>query len=135
MPPGSPEADRLLGWVATYERAWRSPGTELLGELFTEDAEYLATPYDDPVVGLDPIRTFWDEERDGPDEVFTMSAEVVAASGDTGVAKVLVRYGEPVRQEYLDLWVVRFAADGSGRAARFEEWPFWPTHGRAPGDA
>jgi mannose-6-phosphate isomerase-like protein (cupin superfamily) len=22
--------------------------------------------------------------------------------------------------------------DESGRAVRFEEWPFWPTHGRAP---
>jgi mannose-6-phosphate isomerase-like protein (cupin superfamily) len=46
------------------------------------------------------------------------------------VARVLVRYGDPLVQEYNDLWVVRFAVDG--RAHRFEEWPFWPTHGRAP---
>lgn len=124
--------DALMAWVAGYERAWRSPGTDLLAELFTDDAEYLVTPYDEPVVGLAAIRAFWDDERDGPDEVFTMSAEVVAAADGTGVAKVLVRYGEPVRQEYLDLWVVVLAADGSGRASRFEEWPFWPTHGRAP---
>ena len=82
------------------------------------------------MVGLDAIEGLWDEDRDGPDEVFTMTSEVVACSGDTGVARVLVRYGDPLRQEYLDLWVVRFAADG--RAARFEEWPFWPTHGRSP---
>ena len=44
--------------------------------------------------------------------------------------RVLVRYGEPLRQEYLDLWVVTF--DAEGRATRFEEWPFWPTHGRSP---
>jgi mannose-6-phosphate isomerase-like protein (cupin superfamily) len=46
------------------------------------------------------------------------------------VARVHVRYGDPLVQEYLDLWVVRFAADG--RANLFEEWPFWPTHGRSP---
>lgn len=126
------DVDALLAWVAGYERAWRTPGTDLLGELFTEDAEYLGTPYDEPVVGLDAIRAFWDGERQGPDEVFTMAAEVVAATRGTGVAKVLVRYGEPVRQEYLDLWVVVLAPDGSGRATRFEEWPFWPTHGRSP---
>ena len=123
-------ADRLLAWVDGYERAWRAAGTEGLSELFADQAEYLVTPYDEPVRGLDAIRRFWDEERDGPDEVFTMSAEVVACSGGTGVARVLVRYGDPLRQEYLDLWVVRFDADG--RAERFEEWPFWPTHGRTP---
>ena len=122
--------EALMTWVARYEEAWRSPGTDLLAELFTDDAEYLATPYHEPAVGLAAIRAFWDEERTGPDEVFTMSAEPVAVSGDTGVVRVHVRYGEPLVQEYLDLWVVRFDADG--RAARFEEWPFWPTHRHAP---
>jgi mannose-6-phosphate isomerase-like protein (cupin superfamily) len=125
-------AQQLLDWVAGYERAWRTAGTDALAGLFTADAEYLASPYDEPLRGLAAIGTFWDEERDSPDEVFSMAAEVVAASAGTGVARVQVRYGEPVRQEYRDLWVVTFAADGSGRAQRFEEWPFWPTHGRSP---
>jgi ketosteroid isomerase-like protein len=122
--------DRLLTWVAGYERAWRSAGTEALAGLFTDDAQYLASPYDDPVTGLDAISAFWDDERVSPDEVFTMTAEVVACSENTGVVRVQVRYGEPVTQEYLDLWVLRVAADG--RVERFEEWPFWPTHGRSP---
>ena len=123
-------AEQLLGWVEGYERAWRTAGTDGLGDLFTDDAEYLGSPYDVPVVGLAAIGEMWDEDRNGPDEVFTMTAEVVACQGDTGVARVQVRYGDPLVQEYLDLWVVSFAADG--RARRFEEWPFWPTHGRAP---
>ena len=123
-------AGQLLEWVDGYQRAWRAPGTDGLRDLFTDDAEYLVSPYDVPVVGLAAIREMWDEDRIGPDEVFTMTAEVVACQGDTGVARVRVRYGDPLVQEYLDLWVVRFAIDG--RADRFEEWPFWPTHGRAP---
>jgi len=75
-------------------------------------------------VGLPAIARMWDAERDGPDEVFRMTSELVAVEGDTGVAKVQVWYGEPVRQEYLDLWVMRFADDG--RCREFEEWPFWP---------
>jgi mannose-6-phosphate isomerase-like protein (cupin superfamily) len=120
----------LLRWVDDYEHAWRSAGTDGLALLFTEDATYLQSPYASPVVGLDAITAMWDGERDGPAEVFTMTREVVSVAGDTGVVRVLVRYGRPVRQEYLDLWVVRFAADG--RAAAFEEWPFWPTHGEGP---
>lgn len=116
---------RVSDWIAGYERAWRSPGTDALADLFTADATYAQGPYHDPVVGLAAIAAMWDAERDGPDEVFTLTSEVVAVDGDTAVARLEVRYGDPVVQEYRDLWVMRFAADG--RCAGFEEWPFWPS--------
>jgi hypothetical protein len=56
-----------------------------------------------------------------------MESSVVAIDGDTGVARLLIRYGDPVTHEWSDLWVVRFAADG--RCVAFEEWPFAPTGG------
>ncbi len=42
----------------------------------------------------------------------------------TAVVRVEVRYGDPVRQEYRDLWVLQFAPDG--RVEDFEEWAYWP---------
>jgi hypothetical protein len=51
-----------------------------------------------------------------------MTSEVVAVDGDTAVVRVEVWYGDPVQQEFRDLWVIRFAADG--RCAAFEEWWF-----------
>ena len=121
------DRDRFLGWLDAYEKAWRSAGTAGLGELFTDDAQYLQSPYEPPHVGLAAIAAMWDDAREGPDEAFGMQHEVVAVDGDTGIARVLVRYGDPMTQEYTDLWVVRF--DGSGRAVRFEEWPYWPSRG------
>jgi mannose-6-phosphate isomerase-like protein (cupin superfamily) len=123
-------ADELMRWIERYEQAWRTPGTAMLAELFSPAAAYLVSPYAEPLVGLPAIERFWEEGRDGPDEAFSMQTDVVAFSDGTGVARVAVTYGEPVRQEYLDLWVVRF--DDEGRATRFEEWPFWPTHGISP---
>jgi ketosteroid isomerase-like protein len=114
-------------WIAGYERAWRTPGTDALRELFTDDATYLQSPYQDPVTGIADIAAVWEDERDGPDETFTMESSVVAIDGDTGVARLLIRYGDPVTHEWSDLWVVRFAADG--RCVAFEEWPFAPTGG------
>jgi len=70
----------------------------------------------------------WEAERQGPDEVFRMASEVITVDGDTAVARVEVWYGHPVREEYRDLWVMRFASDG--RCAWFEEWPFWPEQSR-----
>lgn len=96
----------------------------MLAELFTPDATYVAAPYRPAHRGLAAIMALWEAERAGPDEVFTMACDVVAVEGDTGVARVKVRYGDPPRQEYRDLWIVQFEADGRCRA--FEEWPFWP---------
>jgi len=123
----------VADWVAAYERAWRAPGTGALAGIFTPDATYRQGPYDEPVTGLPAIAGLWEAERDGPDEVFRMTSEVIAADGSAAVARVVVSYGNPVRQEYRDLWVLRFADDG--RCASFEEWPFWPEQPEQPDHA
>jgi hypothetical protein len=111
-------------WVAGYETAWRTPGTEVLGELFSDGATYLPSPWADPLEGLPALAEWWDAGRDGPDEAFTMTSEIVAVDGDTAVVRVAVDYGAPDPQRWRDLWVLRFGADG--RCAGFEEWPFAP---------
>ena len=80
-------------WVTDYEAAWRAPGTEGLAGIFTDDASYLRSPYEEPDVGLDAISRMWDRERDGPDEIFTLATEIVAVDGVTAVVRAEVRYG------------------------------------------
>jgi SnoaL-like domain len=120
--------DTLASWLEAYERAWREPGTAALRDLFGEDASYRTSPYAEPAVGLERIAALWEREREGPDEGFEMTSEVVAVDGDVGVARVEVRYA--TGEEYRDLWVVRFGSDG--RCSCFEEWPFWPGQQIAP---
>ena len=121
---GTVDRGRIAEWVADYERAWRTAGTDQLAELFTPDATYLTTPFAEPVRGLDAIAELWEEEREGPDEEFTLQSEIVAVEGDTGVVRLEVRYGEPHHRTYRDIWIVRL--DRDGRCVYFEEWPFWP---------
>ena len=111
----------VMRWVERYERTWRDEDLDAVGDLFTDDAPYRPSPYEDSLVGLDAIRDMWIDE-DG--EAFTMTAQPVAVEGDVAVVRVEVRYGDPVRQEYRDLWVLRFAPDG--RVEDFEEWAYWP---------
>ncbi len=91
-------------WLADYEGAWRAPGTDGLAQIFTDDAAYLHSPYEEPVVGLD--------------------TSILAVDGATAVVRAEVRYGDPLRQEYRDLWVIRLRDDS--RSSWFEEWPYWP---------
>ena len=57
-------------------------------------------------------------------QTFTASAEPVAVDGPQAVVRVQVAYGDPIEQEYRDLWLLRFADDG--RVDDFEEWAYWP---------
>jgi hypothetical protein len=124
-----PTRQHVEEWLTRYERAWRTAGTSALGELFSEDATYQQSPYDEPLVGLAAIADMWEAEREGPDEAFTMASEIVALEGHTAVIRVDVTYEGPVAREYRDLWVIRFAEDG--RCLAFEEWPFWPGQPRS----
>jgi hypothetical protein len=122
--------EQVADWVAAYERAWRTPGTGTLAQIFTGDAVYRQGPYEEPVIGLPAICRMWEAEREGPDEVFRISACIVAVENDMAVVRAEVAYSDPVSQEYRDLWVIRFA---DGRCASFEEWPFWPEEAIAAG--
>jgi ketosteroid isomerase-like protein len=117
------QRDDVLRWVDEYERVWRTPGTDGVTELFTEDATYLVSPWATPVVGHAAMRELWEAERVSPDEVFTMAREVVALDGDVAVVRAEVAY-ERSSSQWRDLWVLRFAPDG--RCSAFEEWPFSP---------
>ena len=119
-----------MQWVAGYERAWRAGDVDAVAHLFTEDAQYRRSPYWAADVGHAAIQAFWREDEGTP---FTMTAEPVAVEGADAVVRVEVRYGEPVTQEYRDLWVLRFASDG--RVQAFEEWAYWPDKPYTASDA
>lgn len=109
-------------WVGAYVEAWRTPGSDALGGIFTDDATYSPSPWASPLVGLASIGEFWEAERDGPDEQFEITREVVAVEGMAAVVRVSVDYGTGNR--WRDLWVLQF--DQHGRCCVFEEWPFAP---------
>jgi hypothetical protein len=111
-------------WVDRYELCWRRPGTDQLVELFLPGATYLPSPWARPLDGIREIAEFWESEREGADEEFTMSSDVVAIDGDVAVVRVFVEYAAAEAGRWRDLWVLRFAPDG--RCSSFEEWPFAP---------
>lgn len=110
---------RVPVWVEAYERAWRDQDVAAVAALFTPDALYLRSAYDDGLRGHGAIEEFW------PDPTpFTMTWSVVAVDPPVAVIRAEVHYGGEDPKEYRDLWILRFADDG--RAEHFEEWAHWP---------
>jgi uncharacterized protein (TIGR02246 family) len=117
------DRSQVARWVSAYEQAWRTAGTDGLARLFAPDVSYLPSPWAQPLSSLDELASFWEAEREGPDEPFSMSSEVVAVDGNTAVVRLAVDYAT-TGERWRDLWVLRFRADG--RCTAFEEWPFAP---------
>jgi hypothetical protein len=57
---GYAEAMDPSGWIEGYRKAWEAGDTELALTLFTEDASYRSNPFEEPHVGHDGIRAYWD---------------------------------------------------------------------------
>jgi hypothetical protein len=114
----------VMRWVNGYEQAWRDGDLDAIEALFTEQAKYRPSPYEPPEVGHAAIKEFW---LDDEGKVFTVSAWPVAVEGDDAVVRVDVGYGDPITQEYRNVWLLRFATDG--RVDDFEEWAYWPGKG------
>ena len=79
------DRDEVMRWVAGYERAWRDGDLDAVAELFTEDARYRPSPYDEAEVGHAAIRAFWLEDQG---ETFTVRAEPVAVEGRQAVVRL-----------------------------------------------
>lgn len=115
------EREDVVRWVAQYEGAWRDEDAEAVSRLFTDDAEYRVSPYEPSIVGHAAIGETWLSDAG---RVFTMEATVIAVDDPVAVVRVDVVYETPSVQEYRDVWLLRFAADG--RVADYEEWAYWP---------
>ena len=76
-------------WLDGYRSAWEGRDPDAAARLFTEDASYRTTPYEEPFRGCDGVRAYW--------------AEVTSTQSD-----VRLRYGTPVvdgRHAAVEWWV------------------------------
>ena len=106
-------------WVQRYVQASRSPDPDAVAALFTVDATYSTSPFDEPIAGREAIVRWW---ADQPAPPFEASWNVLAEDGPTGIIDVSWAYeatpDSPARA-YADVWLVRLTDEG---CSEFREW-------------
>jgi hypothetical protein len=115
-------------WLDNYVEAWRTYDPERIGNLFSEDALYFYSPFDEenPVRGRDSIVADWLAE---PNAAGSWQAGYlpVAVEGNVGVAQGRTRYiraDGSIERQFDNIFVLHF--DEAGRCARFTEWYMQP---------
>ena len=115
-------------WLDKYVEAWRTYDPAHIGDLFSEDALYFYSPWDEdnPVRGRDAIVGAWRKE---PDSSGLWEARYlpIAIEGNVGIAQGRTRYFRAdgtVNREFQNIFVLHF--DDAGRCERFTEWFMQP---------
>ena len=108
----------VKAWVEGYLQAWNSNDVEDIGRLFSEDAAYYTSPFQEPWRGREAIIQGWLGRKDEPG-TFRFRYQVLATGDDLGVVRGWTQYLNPER-EYSNIWVIRF--DEQGRSTEFTEW-------------
>lgn len=110
------------GWLDRYVEAWKTYDPQLIGDLFSEDANYRGHPQDKGERGRDEIVAAWLTDTDAPG-TYDAHYEPLAIDGDVHVAEGWSRYFNAdgsTRDEYMNIYVCRF--DDDGRCTSFTEY-------------
>jgi hypothetical protein len=120
--------ESLQLWLDKYVEAWRTYDPTKIGDLFSADAFYFYSPFDEqnPLRGREAIVTDWLAE---PNSAGSWDAHYipVAVEGNVGVAQGRTRYFKPdgaIEREFDNIFVLHF--DDAGRCACFTEWYMQP---------
>jgi len=110
-------------WLDAYGAAWENGDADAAAALFTEDAAYHETPFDEPMTGIQAIHRYWTEGAAQSQKDVAFSYEALAVVGNVGLARwhasfVRIRTGK--RVELDGFLLAEFAA--AGKCAVFREW-------------
>jgi len=111
----------LSAWLEAYGAAWEGKDPEAAQALFTENATYRKTPYDEPFRGRSGIRAYWSEVTADQRDI-DFNFDVLSAAGTTGIAHWTSRFslissGKPV--ELNGIFVLEFEGE---LCASLREW-------------
>lgn len=113
-------------WMESYGRASEQNDPSASADLFTRDARYFESPFDDPIVGREAIYTYWLRGARSLKDKET-AFEILAVTGMLGIARWTAKFTiiESNKRIALDcLFAVEFSENGLCQT--FREW--WHTH-------
>lgn len=117
------DRETLHTWLAGYRGAWEGQDPDAAAELFSQDALYYETPFAEPFVGREAIRSYWRQGAADAQRDITFRFEIVGVDGPVGVARWTASFTRVPSGAHVELdgvLLATFADDD--RCAVFREW-------------
>ena len=120
-------------WLRKYGDAWEKGDPGATETLFTSDAQYYETPFDAPMIGLDAIYKYWQDNAGLGQKEVHFSYEALAVHKNVGVAHWranFIRLASGNRVTLDGIFKVEFS--DKGKCQIFHEW--WHRLEETPSD-
>ncbi len=112
----------LSNWLDAYGAAWESRDADAAANIFSRDATYQVTPYEEPHVGRDGVRNYWADVTENQRNV-EFEHRAISISGSTGIAHWSASFDvapDGTKIELNGIFVLDF--DEDGKCQRLREW-------------
>jgi len=115
--------DDVRQWLNRYGNAWVAGDPDAVVQLFSADAAYYETPFDEPMIGTEAIRRYWTEGAKNAQTDVTFEATPVSVSGNTAFACWRATFRRVPSKAFVELdGVLSGRFDEEMRCAEFREW-------------
>lgn len=116
------EEKQFVLWLAAYGRAWETGDAQAAGALFSQDARYFETPFDEPFRGRGAISAYWSDVPRLQEQI-TFRYQVLAFAADQGIARWWAEFTRRPSQSRVRLDGILLAQfDQAGLCHTFREW-------------
>lgn len=109
-------------WLASYGSAWTNRDPEAAASLYTDDATYQVTPFDEPLRGRTAIYDYWAGVAKTEENIH-FGYEIIAITAEHGVARWRASFVRvpPGLDTKLD-GIFLISLDSDGRCQSLREW-------------
>lgn len=114
--------EHFTAWMSEYGRASRENDPQASAELFSQDAKYYETPFDEPMVGREVVYQYWNQDAQNLKDKES-SYEILSITDNLGIARWQSKFTviETGKHIVLDcIFLVEFDADR--KCSQFREW-------------
>ncbi len=114
--------DSFKVWLDAYGQAWENRDEQAAASIFTDDATYRETPFDELMRGREAILKYWADETHAQEQI-KFSCEILAVSENRGIARWQTSFARIPSKSQVKLdgiFVVYLNAENL--CTVFEEW-------------
>jgi uncharacterized protein (TIGR02246 family) len=116
------DKETFISWLTAYGKAWENRDPEAAAELFSQDAIYYETPFEQPMKGREAIIAYWSQVPRTQDQI-RFSYEILAIQGDFGIAHWTAGFIRLPSQSLVKIdGILTTELDRDGRCRIFREW-------------
>lgn len=109
-------------WLSAYGRAWENGDANAAVALFSPDATYQETPFDEPMIGHEAIYNYWLEGASAAQTDVKFTFSPLAFRGDSGLAHWNAVFKRVSNGDWVHLDGVLMARFKDDLCCEFREW-------------